>query len=166
MYFAAALSMAFVSTDIKHTLYDALDYIPTNSEFHKQITWALSYSDEITNYRDANQAVTSRFPGMSWVHSINNACLTVWGILLGIDSFEKGITTTVAMAYDNDCTAATVGSILGAYHGVDAIDKKWYEPWNNTALSYLHGIDSFNLEDVILRFFNIYQTFQSKNKKK
>jgi ADP-ribosylglycohydrolase len=61
---------------------------------------------------------------MSWVHAINNVWLTVWGINIGKDDYTKGISETVAMAYDNDCTAATVGSVLGAYLGIEAIDKK------------------------------------------
>ena len=107
----------------------------------------------MNDYLHANKLVTDRFEGMSWVHAINNACLTVWGIHFGKNNFEKGISETVAMAYDNDCTGATVGSVLGAYLGIDAIDTKWYKPWNNRILSYLKGIDEFKLDDVINRFY-------------
>jgi ADP-ribosylglycohydrolase len=81
--------------------------------------------------------------------------LTVWGIHLGQEDYTLGISETVAMAYDNDCTAATVGSVLGAYLGIDAIHPKWYTPWNNTVLSYLKGIDEFQLDDIIERFYQL-----------
>jgi ADP-ribosylglycohydrolase len=141
-----------------------LDYVPKDSNFHQQISWALNKKEEIYDYEIANQMVTQRFPGMEWAHSINNACLTVWGIYIGKDSIEKGITETVAMAYDNDCTAATVGSVLGAYHGIDSLDQKWYQPWNDKILSYLHGIESFSLEDIIQRYVKLQSSNLTEKK--
>ena len=42
--------------------------------------------------------------------------------------------------------------MLGAHLGIDAIPEYWYTPWNNTAVSYLNGIDKFNIDNVIERF--------------
>ena len=153
MYFAAVISMAFTSSDIIDTMYEALNVIPKDSLFHTEIMWALDNRDVVSNYKIANQMVTEKFKGMSWVHAINNACLTVWGICIGKNNFEKGISETVAMAYDNDCTAATVGSVLGSYLGIDAIGTHWYKPWNNTIRSYLKGIETFDLDDIIKRYY-------------
>lgn len=161
LYFTAVISLAFTSNDIVDTLYNALEFIPKDSNFYTQIRWALSVKDEVIDYQTAYDFVTKRFPNMQWAHAINNACLTVWGVILGQDHFDKGITQTVAMTYDNDCTAATVGSILGAYFGIEAIDPTWYLPWNNTILSYLNSIDSFQLDDVISRFHNVYLKLHS-----
>jgi len=155
IYFTALLSLAFISSDIDKSMYKALEFVPKDSEFYKQISWALDIMHQVSNYEIANKLVSERFVDMSWVHAINNACLTVWGIHLGKDDYTKGISETVAMAYDNDCTAATVGSVLGAYLGIDKIESKWYDPWNNRILSYLHGIDSFDLDDVINRFYTL-----------
>lgn len=155
LFFSALISLAFTSKDIDKSMYDALEFIPKDSEFYKQIKWALSIMKDVPDYSIANKLVTERFSGMSWVHAINNACLTVWGIHLGKNNYTKGISETVAMAYDNDCTAATVGSVLGAYLGIENIELKWYKPWNNKILSYLNGIESFELDDVIERFFQL-----------
>lgn len=155
LYFTALISLAFISKDIDKSMYEALKYIPREGNFYKEISWALSIKEEVTDYLIANKLVTERYPGMSWVHAINNACLTVWGIHLGKSDFTKGISETVAMAYDNDCTAATVGSVLGAFLGIDQIEEKWYQAWNNKILSYLKGIKSFALDDVIERFYQL-----------
>lgn len=163
MYFAAVIAVAFVADSLEEALEVGFDYIPEDSEFTRQIRWAIDVSHEITDYRKANRMVSERFEGMDWVHAINNACLTVWGVLLGKEDFSKGISETVAMAYDNDCTAATVGSILGAYYGIDGVSSYWYEPWNNTAVSYLHGIDTFDLDDVLGRFAVLKETLTTQS---
>ena len=89
---------------------------------------------------------------MHRIHTINNAVLTVWGLTIGGDDFTKVIGETVAMGLDNDCTAATAGSIFGAAYGKDAIPKRWYNDFNNKARSYIIGIDSFAIDDMIDRF--------------
>lgn len=160
LYFSALISLAFTSDDLDQAMVDALDVIPSESKFYQEISWAISVKDTIHDYVTANAIVTNRFPGMSWVHAINNAVLTIWGINFGKHDFEKGISQAVAMAYDNDCTGATVGSVLGAYLGIEAIDSKWYKPWHNTIRSYLKVIPEFQLDDVIERFFRLYQQFQ------
>jgi len=155
MYFAALIALAFESNDIDQSMHDALRYIPSDGTLYQELQWALSKMDDVKDYDIANRLVSDRYPSMSWVHATNNACLTVWGIHLGRNDYTRGISQTVAMAYDNDCTAATVGSVLGAYLGMEAIDRKWYQPWNNKILSYLHGVESFALDDVIERFYHL-----------
>jgi ADP-ribosylglycohydrolase len=155
LYFAALISMAFTSNDIVSSMEEALQYIPESSNFFQQVKWALEVKEEVINYQIANNYVTKRFPNMSWAHAINNACLTVWGIYIGRNDIEKGITETVAMGYDNDCTAATVGSVLGAYLGISRLHQKWYKSWNDKVLSYLNGINEFSLNDIINRYFSL-----------
>ena len=152
MYFAAVIASAFTTSNLHTALVTGLQYIPQDCYLAEQIKWALEIAPAIRNYKDAYENVTNRFPDMNPVHAVNNACLVIWGVLLGENDFTKGISETVAMAYDNDCTAATVGSILGAHMGIDAIPDYWYKPWNNRIKSYLFGKPEFNLSDIISRF--------------
>ena len=89
---------------------------------------------------------------MHRIHTINNAVLTAWGLTIGGDDFTKVIGETVAMGLDNDCTAATAGSIFGAAYGVDAIPKHWYKDFNNRSLSYIIGQESFAIDDMVDRY--------------
>jgi hypothetical protein len=43
------------------------------------------------DYRDANRAVGERFSDMNKVHTINHACLTVFGISIGGRDFDRVI---------------------------------------------------------------------------
>ena len=58
------------------------------------------------------------------------------------------------MGLDNDCTAATAGSIVGAVIGKSGIPEHWYNKFNNTVVSYLNGIEEFKIDDVLSRFKN------------
>ena len=100
----------------------------------------------------ARAAVDERFAGMHRIHTINNAALTVWGLTIGGDDFTKVISETVAMGLDNDCTAATAGSIFGAAYGLDAIPAHWTRDFNNKVYSYINGIETFALDDMYDRY--------------
>ena len=56
------------------------------------------------------------------------------------------------MGLDNDCTAATAGSIWGAVHGKAAIPKHWHKNFNNKVHTFLIGQSTFALDDMIDRF--------------
>ncbi len=64
---------------------------------------------------------------------------------------------TVAMGLDNDCTAATSGSLLGAVIGAKNVPDHWWKPFRNTTLSYMIGEEKFKNTDVIKRFQQIAQ---------
>jgi len=118
----------------------------------KAVRWALRVSPQIRNYQQARDAVEDRFRGMSPVHTINNACLTIWGLTIGGTDLTKVIGETVAMGMDNDCTAATAGSIVGAITGKKGIPSYWYKNFNNTVHSYLIGKKPFTISGLVKRF--------------
>ena len=152
MYFSAAIAAAFAVDDPLEALRIGLTEIPAECTLARELRWALDVAPEIRTYRDANAAVTERFPTMHHVHTVNNACLTVWGITIGGTDFTRVISETVAMGYDNDCTAATAGSIVGAVVGRAGIPEHWSRPFGNTIYSYLRGNAELRISDVLDRF--------------
>jgi len=152
MFFAAAISAAFAVDDPVEALRIGLTEIPRNCALSKAVKWALRVAPEIKNYQHARDAVENKFKGMHPVHTINNACLTVFGITIGETNLTKVIGETVAMGMDNDCTAATAGSIVGAIVGKKGIPTKWYKNFNNTAHSYLIGKKRFSISGLVKRF--------------
>ena len=152
MYFAAVIAAAFAVDNAIDALTLGLSEIPRDCDLARDVRWALEAGKGIHNYKDARAAVEERFRGMSRVHTNNNACLTVFGLLIGGGCFTKTICETVAMGLDNDCTAATAGSIAGAVAGCSGIDTRWTKPFNNTVRSYFHGNPDFAIDDVLRRF--------------
>ncbi|NLF19007.1 MAG: ADP-ribosylglycohydrolase family protein [Lentisphaerae bacterium] len=152
MFFAAAVSAAFAVDDPVEALRIGLTEIPAHCALHKAVRWALRVAPDIRDYRQAREAVEQHFKGMHPVHTINNACLTVWGITIGKTDFTRVIGETVAMGMDNDCTAATAGSIVGAVVGRRGVPATWYQRFDDTIHSYLLDHRSFSIRDVLRRF--------------
>lgn len=155
MFFAAAIAAAFAVDCPVEALRVGLTEIPGECRLSADLRWALDLAPSLKDWREARAAVDDRFAGMHPVHTNNNACLTVFGLALGQMDFTRTIGITVAMGLDNDCTAATAGSILGAVLGSDRIPKHWWEPFQNTARTYLIGHEIFRNTDVIRRFFTV-----------
>lgn len=152
MYFAAVQAAVFETDTILEALELGLTEIPAQCTLAQDIRWAISRSPEVRGWEDARKLVDERFAGMNSVHTNNNACLTIFALLLGKNDFTKTIGEVVAMGMDNDCTAATAGSILGAYLGKSGIPQHWIQNFNNTVLTYMKGIPELKLDDVIDRF--------------
>ena len=152
MYFSAVIAAAFAVDDPVDALHIGLEEIPLDCLLARGIRWALEVAPDIKDYRDAHDAVSERYGGMGKVHAINNACLTVWGLTIGGRDFTKAIGETVAMSYDNDCTAATVGSIAGAVLGKGGIPEHWWKNFNDKAHTYLTGQGVFAIHDMVSRF--------------
>lgn len=152
MFFAATISAAFAVDDPAEALRIGLTEIPRDCMLAQAVRWALRQAPRIGNYKQARAAVDKRFPGMSHIHTINNACLTIWGIMIGGRDVTRVLGQTVAMGMDNDCTAATAGSIVGAVVGKGGVPKHWYGNFNNTIHSYLIGKPKFRIDNVIDRF--------------
>lgn len=152
MYFSAAISAAFAVDNTVEALRIGLEEIPADCYLAQEVRWALDEAPSISDYREARAAVDARYPGMHKVHAINNAVLTIWGLTIGGDDYSKVIGETVAMGLDNDCTAATAGSIWGAVYGKSAIPKHWYKNFNNKVHTFLIGQEIFAIDDLIARF--------------
>jgi ADP-ribosylglycohydrolase len=152
MYFSAVIAAAFALDDPVAALQVGLSEIPAGCALSKAVRWALDIAPQIEDYHGARAAVDDRFAGMPGVHTINNACLTVWGITIGGRDFTRVVGETVAMGLDNDCTAATAGSIVGATVGLSGIPEHWYVGFNNRVDSYLIDQPSFRIDDLIDRF--------------
>ena len=155
MFFAAAIAAAFTVNNPVEAIKIGLKEIPRTSTLHSDIEWALEVGPGLKDYKAARQAVDGRFAGMSPVHTNNNACLTVFGLILGRGDFTETIANVIAMGLDNDCTGATAGSLIGAVVGRNGIEAHWTKNFNDKVRTYLNGLPEFSIEDLIARFVKL-----------
>ncbi|MFC1735483.1 ADP-ribosylglycohydrolase family protein, partial [Candidatus Hydrogenedentota bacterium] len=152
MFFSAAIAAAFAVDDPIEAIRIGLTEIPKDSDMARGVRWAVRVGKDITNYFEAREAVERHFKGMRNVHTINNACLVIWGLMMAGGDYTKLISEVVAMGMDNDCNAATAGSIFGAIYGKKAIPKHWYKNFNNMSHTYLTGKKKFSITGLAKRF--------------
>ena len=151
MFCAAAVAAAFTAETPLDAVRAAMKQIPAESELYQALEWAFSCEDKVTNYISARKLIDDKFPRMHPVHTINNMCAIVFALMLGGNDYTKCIGNCVAMGLDNDCTGATVGSIVGACIGIKNIPGHWYDKFNDTVLTYLTGYEKLSLSDIIDR---------------
>lgn len=152
MFFAAAIAAAFTVDDPLTAVRIGLTEIPKNCRLAHDVRWALRTCTALNDWRDARDKVLKRFHGMDTTHTNNNACLTVFGLALGKSDFTATIGQTVAMGMDNDCTAATAGSILGAVIGIEKVPAYWWKPFRGKVRTYLAGHEELLTRDLLTRF--------------
>jgi ADP-ribosylglycohydrolase len=155
MFFAATVAAAFAVDGPVEALRIGLTEIPAHCRLARDVRWALEIGPRLHDWRDARKAVDQRFPGMHPVHTNNNACLTIFGLMLGRKDFTKTVGITVALGLDNDCTTATAGSVLGAVIGAKNIPAYWWKPFRNKTRTYLNDHEWFTNTDIVHRFIRV-----------
>ena len=162
MFLAAAQSAAFAVSDPLDAVRIALTEIPNGCLLHRDVEWALSRCGEVRDCYDARRLVDERFPGMHIVHTNNNLCLVVFGLALARGDLVRGLSQTVAMGLDSDCTAASAGSILGAVLGKKAIPPYLYERFRDTMETYLLGCGTFSMSEMARRYLAVLRAGAGK----
>lgn len=147
IFCAAVESAAFAEND-KYKLIDiGLSYIPEDCGVAKGIKNVLESYKANTTWQQARKNLMIAVPGsfgalgtppedmekdipigkMGW-DAPSNIGIVIIGWLYGEDDFGKSICIATNCGEDADCTAATLGSLLGIINGIEGIPQKWIEP--------------------------------------
>ncbi|NQV42330.1 MAG: ADP-ribosylglycohydrolase family protein [Candidatus Marinimicrobia bacterium] len=151
MFFAAVVAGAFIEKDIRKLIRMGLDQIPPQSRFAAAIEYVLQLPVEEMPWEEVADLIYEKFGHYHWVHTINNAALTVATLLKGQGDYEKTITNAVMGGWDTDCNGATSGSIIGVLVGAQALPSKWIDPLKNQVRSSLGGFDNSKFSDLAKR---------------
>lgn len=155
MFCAASIAAAFTAKSPLEAVRIGAKMIPAESELAQALEWAFSMEDEITSYAKARLLIDEKFGNMHKVHTINNMCCIVFALMLGGDDMTKCLSNVVAMGLDNDCTGATVGSIVGANIGFSKIPEHWYKYFNDTIETYIKDVPTVSIEDAVQRYIRL-----------
>jgi len=162
MFFSAAIATAFVESDMKKILRTALTEIPQACRMAETVRATMRWCEEDKDWDRTWKRFARKFEGMSGAHTLNNACLTIMGLLYGQGDFERTISYTVMGGCDTDCTGATAGSIAGAILGASRLPAKWTSPFNDTLTTYLIGNERFSISDIARRFCRLALAVRSR----
>ncbi|MDO8585588.1 MAG: ADP-ribosylglycohydrolase family protein [Armatimonadota bacterium] len=155
MFFSAAIAAAFVVDDPKQILKIALTEIPAKSRMAETVKEAIRWCETDGDWEITWARIDRKYAGMHGAHTLNNAALTIMGLLYGDGDFEKTISITVMGGLDTDCTGATAGSIIGAILGAEKLPGKWAKPLGDRLDTYLIDAEEHSIRDLADRFCKI-----------
>lgn len=143
----AVESAAFFENDIEKLIDIGASYVPQDSAVYKVISRVKQMVVENKTIEQIREMLLTDFPSMfslgdkhPW--QVNDEFplgemgfdapvqigIIVASLLLGKGDFEKSIINAVHCGEDADCTAATVGAILGIIMGRSNLPEKWTAP--------------------------------------
>jgi len=147
MFCAALESAAFVERDLQRLLRIGLSYIPADCGVAQAVQHVVQAHAAGRSWRETRDSLLTGFRGSCKFGVIApedekrgfrtgragwdapaNVAIAVLGLLYGGDDFASVLTTAVNCGEDTDCTAGTLGSILGIIGGVESIPERWVEP--------------------------------------
>lgn len=147
LFCAALESAAFVESDPYRLINIGLSYIPKKCGVSKAVAAAVKAYKAGKPWQEARRDVLTAAPGTFGVQNsrlcdipddipvgkpgcdaAGNIGIMVIGWLYGEGDFGKSLCAAVNCGEDTDCTAATLGSILGILSGYDSIPQDWKEP--------------------------------------
>jgi len=157
MLAAAMIAKAFSTTDVNAIIQAGLDEIPQQSRLAEAVRQVIAWKKVCPQWTDAFEKVSQAYGKYFWVHTINNAAVVLISLLYGEGDLAKSIAIAVMAGWDTDCNGATVGSILGAMLGAEALPQAWTGPFNDTMHSAVFGFDQTRISDLALRSWKTYQ---------
>ncbi len=151
IFTAAVESAAFVEGEKEKLIEIGLSYIPENSSLTKCIRTALNCYHEKVSFLEARKLIHNTAPGTFGIQDIRlseikeegnegwktgspgfdcpeNVAFVILGWLYGEGDFGKSLCLANACGEDTDCTAGTLGAILGIIGGASQIPEKWIKP--------------------------------------
>ncbi len=162
--FCAALeSAAFTVSDVSTLIDIATTYLPENSGCRDAVRIVREEYEKGSTWQDCRMALFKKHPSSFGIGHVKLASglpddgitnvrpgydapcsigIITLALLYGDGDFEKSLCLATNCGEDTDCTAGTVGAIIGIINGNDALPERWMAPLGgvvNTCCIELNG---------------------------
>lgn len=150
LWAAALVSAALASSDPRAALDIAYAAVPATSRLGASQRAVLDLRDAGASSEDALAWIDDELGHYNWVHTVNNAALITVGLLWG-DDFTTSVALTISGGRDTDSSAATVGSVYGALHGVASIPAELVGTTHVRVRSAVRDFDRVAISELAAR---------------
>ena len=128
LFTAAIESAAFVISERNELIKIGLSKIPKDCRIAKSVNIVLDAYANGLNWKEVRELVVNDSKDLGWFQAPANIAFFVIGWLYGEGDFGKSICIATNCGDDTDCTAATLGAILGIIMGKIKIPSEWSDP--------------------------------------
>ncbi|WP_066714203.1 ADP-ribosylglycohydrolase family protein [Clostridium sp. Marseille-P299] len=119
-FIAACIALAYVKSDIKEIMEEALTFISKDGNYYKVVKEMMDYYEAGKSSDEAYQCLRDKY----WIdcykgvcHIIPNAGIIAIALLYGEGNYLKTMELVNLLGFDTDCNAGNVGAILGVICG-------------------------------------------------
>ena len=130
VFVAAMESAAFATSDARTLIAVGLSKIPEDCRVAAHINMVLTAFAAGKTWQEARELVTAaslQDKELGWFQAPANVAYAIIGLLWGKGDFKESLLITVNCGDDTDCSAATLGALLGLMHGRKIIPADWQE---------------------------------------
>ena len=128
IFTATMESAAFIVSDIREIIRIGLSRIPAGCRIARSVKLACDSYDKGIDFLTAREAMVKDSADLGWFQAPANIGFVIIGLLYGEGDFGKSVCLANNCGDDTDCTAGTVGSILGIVMGRSGIPEEWIKP--------------------------------------
>jgi len=153
---AALCAAALAECDMAEVYESGLSVVPEGSRLAIALRSIRELHHEGRSWAQALDWIDTELGQYPWVHTINNAAQIATGLLWG-SSFIDAIHITVAGGRDTDSNAATVGSVWGALHGIEAIPGDLVGSTHTRVRSAVRDFDRVSIDDLVTRTLTLIE---------
>lgn len=150
-FIAGCIALAFEKNDIQEIIQEGLTLLKPDSTYKKVAEAVIAFHREHPDdWRACREMLNlewgyDKYPGVC--HIIPNAGVCVLAMLYGGGDFARTVEIASMCAWDTDCNAGNVGTILGVMTGIEGIPERYRKPINDSIV--LSGITGYlNILDI------------------
>lgn len=158
MFVASILAAAAISNDIEEIIQIGLSQIPKKCRLSEMINMVLEWKKRGLTYKNVISNIHNLYSEdyfYHWLHSFPNIMIVCMSIIYGELDFERSVGLAVISAFDTDCNAATVGSIVGMLLGAKALPNKWISPLNDRVETSVGSIGIIKISELVKRSMQV-----------
>jgi ADP-ribosylglycohydrolase len=138
---AALVAAAFTASDVADALAVAASWVPPRARLREALDLVASLHAAGRSWSEAVAELDGLVGHYDWVHTINNAAGIAAALLWGEGDLVRSAAAVIALGWDTDSCAATVGSVLGAMHGRAVVPDALAAPLHDTLRSAIRDYD-------------------------
>ena len=125
MFYAAMTAQALAGGTLEDIIESGLSVLPADSPVRDTVSVVRKIHHEIADFAAAWRVMMRRFGNRDASKAVTNLAIVMLAFFRSGGDFAEAMLYCANSGWDTDCTAATLGAIIGAWKGTGCIPEEW-----------------------------------------